>query len=164
MESLFAYPYFEAFLQIILAMVLGSVLGFQRYFIGKTAGMRTYSLVSMGACLFILISAMVVGGPLFETTNIDPLHVMAGIITGIGFLGAGLIIFKDSKLTGLTTAAGLWVAAGIGIAVGYKFYAIAIFTTLVTLFNFTILWRIERSLKHIADKADKEDMPDMGGQ
>ena len=151
MESILSYHYLESFIQIFVAMTLGSVLGLERNFVGKVAGMRTYGLVSMGACLFV-ISSVFVGLSNFPGASFDPMHIMAGIITGIGFLGAGLIIFKDSKLTGLTTAAGLWVAAGIGIAVGYKLYAIATFATLLTLFNFTLLWRIERKLKNIADK------------
>jgi len=64
-----------------------------------------------------------------------------------------LIIFKENKLNGLTTAAGLWVASGIGIAVGFRLYAIAIFTTLVTLFTFTILWSIEHKLTRLAEKS-----------
>ena len=66
-----------------------------------------------------------------------------GVVIGIGFLCGGVIIFKDSTLTGLTTAAGLWVAAGIGMAVGYGLLSLAIFTTVATLFVFTILWFIE---------------------
>ena len=159
MELFLAYPFPESFLQIILAMALGSVLGIERYFVGKVAGMRTYGLVSMGACLFVIISVQV--GVMIPAASFTPMQVMAGIITGIGFLGAGLNIFKDSKVTGLTTAAGLWVAAGIGIAVGYGMYAIAIFTTLLTLFNFTVLWKIETKLKEIADKNNP---PNIAGQ
>ena len=148
----------EPFIQLVLAMACGSVLGIERYFIGKVAGMRTYGLVSMGACLFILVTTLV--GVDMPIVDFSPTQVMAGIITGIGFLGAGLIIFKDSKVTGLTTAAGLWVAAGIGIAIAYKLYGIAIFATLLTLFNFTILWRVETKLKEIAEK----DIPNLTGQ
>ena len=156
--DLLSYLFLEPFAQLILAMALGSVIGIERSFIGKTAGMRTYGLVSTGACLFIITSIEV--GIELPMANFSPMQVMAGIITGIGFLGAGLIIFKDSKLVGLTTAAGLWVAAGIGIAVAYRLYAIAIFATILTLFNFTVLWKVETKPKEIADK----DRPNLTGQ
>lgn len=158
--DIFSYVFLEPYIQILVALILGAVLGIERNFVGKTAGMRTYSLVSMSACLFVLIS--VEAGLSLPAQSFTPMQVVAGIITGIGFLGAGLIIFKDSKLIGLTTAAGLWVAAGIGIAVGYKLYGLAVFATLITLFNFTILWRIEHRLTKIAD--NKQVPPGFRGQ
>ncbi|MBX4210994.1 MgtC/SapB family protein [Candidatus Parcubacteria bacterium] len=139
------------FFQIIVAMLLGTVLGLERTLAGKTAGMRTYGLVTMGSCLFILISNLVISSyP--STVNYDPMHLASGVITGIGFLGAGLIIFKEDKLSGLTTAAGLWVACGIGIAVGFQLFAIAIFATLLTFLNFTILWIVEKKVKEFSKK------------
>lgn len=134
------------FSQLILAVFLGMLLGIERSLARKTAGMRTYALVALAACLFIIISNTVTVGYI-NFTDFDPMRVAAGIITGIGFLGAGLIIFRESKLQGLTTAASLWVAAGIGMAVGYGLYALAVFTTLLTLFVFTMLWYIEKKIK-----------------
>lgn len=136
------------FLQLFLAMLLGMLLGAERSLAGKTAGMRTFSLVSLGSSLFIIISGVVMS-QYVSIVNVDPLRVAAGIITGIGFLGAGLIIVHDTTLKGLTTAAGLWVSAGIGIAVGYKLYAIAIFTTFLTLIVFTLMWYIEEKIKSL---------------
>ena len=148
METLFADENIIIFLQLVLAMLLGIALGVERSIAGKMAGMRTYALVSLGSCLFI-VTATTFGGPFFsDNVNIDPLmRISASIITGIGFLGAGLIIFRGTTLSGLTTAAGLWVSAGIGIAVGFQLYAIAVFTTLLTLFVFTILWFVEEYLE-----------------
>jgi|SRR3989344_4984502 len=138
------------FVQITVALLLGGLLGLERTFAHKTAGLRTYSLVSMGSCLLIIISNLVIA-PLSNISGIDPLRLAAGIVTGIGFLGAGLIIFKDSKISGLTTAAGLWVACAIGIAVGFELFLIAVFATSLTLFTFSVLWIFENKIKKIVD-------------
>ena len=127
---------------LIVALILGSILGLERTIAHKTAGIRTYGLVSMGSCLFILIARFVI--PTVETFNYDPLRMAAGIIMGVGFLCGGVIIFKDSTLVGLTTAAGLWVAAGIGMAVGYGLLNLAFFATVATLITFTVFWFIEQ--------------------
>ncbi|KKQ23421.1 hypothetical protein A2999_00160 [Candidatus Wolfebacteria bacterium RIFCSPLOWO2_01_FULL_38_11] len=134
------------FLQISIAAFLGSLVGIERAVAGKTAGLRTFALVSMGSALFIIVSKLANESYLGITT-FDPSRVASQIIVGIGFLGAGLIILKESKIMGLTTAAGLWVSAGIGIAVGFNLYAIAVFVTFLTLFIFTILWVVEIKLK-----------------
>ncbi|HEX9608763.1 MAG TPA: MgtC/SapB family protein [Candidatus Paceibacterota bacterium] len=132
--------------QLITAMLLGMLVGAERAIAGKTAGMRTYALVSMGSALFTVISVGISAAYL-GVVNFDPLRVAAGIITGIGFIGAGIIIFRESSLRGLTTAAGLWVAAGIGMAVGFKLYFIAVFASLLTLFVFTVMWFVEERLE-----------------
>lgn len=131
-------------LQLLLALFLGMLIGTERAYAGKTAGMRTHALVSMGSCLFVSI-ASVVSASYADAgfSNFDPLRLAAAVVMGIGFLGAGEIFFKDSKLSGLTTAAGLWVAAAIGMAAGYGLYSIAVFATILTLFTFTVLWLFE---------------------
>ncbi len=131
-------------INLLLALLLGSLLGLERSFAGKTAGVRTFGLVSMGSALFILIAKYVI--PTVETFNYDPLRIAAGVVMGIGFLCGGVIVFKDSTLQGLTTAAGLWVAAGIGMAVGYGLISLAVFATVATLVVFTLFWFIERKL------------------
>lgn len=136
----------EVLLQIVLAVVFGMLLGVERVIAGKTAGMRTFALVSLGSCLFVIISVFV-SIQNYANFNFDPLRVASTIVTGIGFLGAGLIIMKENHLRGLTTAAGLWVAAGIGMAVGFRLYQIAFYTTLLTLAVFTILWFLEERIK-----------------
>jgi len=104
--------YLEFTLTILLAVMLGGILGWQRERIGKPAGPRTYALVCAGSALLTLLSAQAfLGG--------DPARIASQIVVGIGFLGAGLIIHRDGGIVeGLTTAAGLWVVAAIGIAVG----------------------------------------------
>lgn len=143
------------FAQLTTAAVLGILLGIERNLAGKTAGMRTYALVSLGSCLFVIISILVTAAYL-PIIAIDQLRVMAGVITGVGFLGAGIIIFRDSRLRGITTAASLWVSAGIGMSVGYGYYGIAIFTTFLILFVFTILWFIEQRIKSHSYARDKQ--------
>ncbi|MCW9054734.1 MAG: MgtC/SapB family protein [Candidatus Pacebacteria bacterium] len=151
MEPIFFSSTFIIFGKILLAVVLGVLLGTERsVFANKRAGMRTYALVSLAACLFAVISVQVTSQYLGLVT-FDPMRVAAGIITGIGFLGTGLIIFHDNKLQGLTTAAGLWVAAGIGLAVAYELYAVAIFTTIITVLIFSLLWNLEEWFGRIAD-------------
>lgn len=137
-------PSIAPFVYLIIALILGAVLGLERSLAGKTAGVRTYALVSMGSSLFILIAKFVI--PTAETFNYDPLRIAASVVMGIGFLCGGVIIFKDSTLTGLTTAAGLWVAAGIGMAVGYGLLSLALFATLSTLLVFTVFWFIEHKV------------------
>ncbi|QQR82735.1 MgtC/SapB family protein [Candidatus Campbellbacteria bacterium] len=133
--------------QLLVALVLGMLIGTERTLAHKTAGLRTYGLVSMGSCLFIVVVLA-----LKETLGIssaDLTRVIAGLITGVGFLGAGVIILRDQTLVGLTTAAGLWVASGIGVAVGFQLYIIAFYTTLLTLLTFTVFWFLEKEVTHI---------------
>lgn len=132
----------EIFKQLTLAALLGALIGMERELAKKTAGMRTYALVSTGAALFSIIS-VVVFNQYLGVSSLDPSRIASQIVVGVGFLGAGMIIFHESKVQGLTSAAGLWVSAAIGMAVGYKLYAIAIFSTILTLFIFVILWKLE---------------------
>jgi len=124
------------YLQILLAFALGLILGLQREYSEKPAGLRTYSLVATGAALFTIISINGFNQFLVDASRYDPSRIASNIVTGIGFLGAGVIIFRDKRVEGLTTAAGLWVAAGLGMAVGAEMYGLAIFTTVI---SYTIL-------------------------
>lgn len=140
----------EMFGQLALALLLGTLLGVERELAKKKAGMRTFGLVSLGSCLFSLISLnalkFIGGAGAVGALNFDPTRIAAQIVVGIGFLGAGIIIFDSSKLRGVTTAAGLWVAAAIGMAVGYKFYSVSIFTTILVLIVFVALWILEEKI------------------
>lgn len=131
----------ELFFQLLLALVLGALLGLERSVAGKQAGMRTFALVAIGSCLFIIVSEDIVARYM-GFGSVSPLRMAAAIVTGIGFLGAGLIIFQQ-ELRGLTTAAAMWVASGIGMAIGYKLYLVAFFVTFLTLFVFIALWFFE---------------------
>lgn len=127
----------EIFGQLLLAVVLGSAIGIDREIAHKSAGMRTHALVSMGSALFTLLPRYVAPGFL-------DFHIQAQIVTGIGFLGAGIIFFDNSKIKGLTTAAGVWVSAAIGMAVGLHLFKIAVIATLLTILVLVLLWPIER--------------------
>lgn len=134
------------FTQLIVALVLGALVGLERTLAGKTAGMRTFALVAMGSALFVIIAEY------FSTSHIgleifDPLRVAASVVTGVGFIGAGLIIFDRDGVHGLTTAAGMWVAAAIGIGIGFKFWWPSIFTTFLILFTFAPMWFIEEKVR-----------------
>lgn len=115
--------------QLLLASVLGAVIGWQRETHGKAAGARTCALVTGGAALFTILSA---------AFPAEPSHVAAQIVVGIGFLGAGLIIQREDRIVGLTTAASLWFAAAIGMAVGFGFFLLAIIAAALTLLILTI--------------------------
>ena len=121
----FSYLIFSG--QILLAIILGGILGWQRERIGKSAGPRTYALVSAGSALFTILSLQAFG------LN-EPARVAAQIVTGIGFLCAGLIIHKDGGvIDGLTTAAGVWTVAAVGMAVGVGWYWEAVIVTFLLL-------------------------------
>lgn len=137
----------DIIIKLALAMLLGMIIGIERYLAHKTAGMRTYSLVAMGSCMLIIISETI---SLFYmplvNVSINPFQVAAAIITGIGFLGAGVILHQESRIIGITSASGLWVASGIGIAVGFELYNLAIIATILTLFIFVVLWFLEKKI------------------
>jgi putative Mg2+ transporter-C (MgtC) family protein len=144
-------------IQLIVALLLGMTIGTERSMAHKTAGMRTFGLVALGSCLFVIISEVVNATYFSQGATIEPLRMAASVITGIGFIGAGTILFRKHHLVGLTSAAGLWVAAGIGVAVGFKLFVIAIATTFLTLITFTILWHIEEKVKHLSIEDDHFD-------
>jgi len=112
--------------QLILALILGGLLGWQRQKWRRSAGLRTYALVTAGSTLFTILSV-------YAFNDSDPARVAAQIVTGIGFLGAGTILHKKDHVEGLTTAAGLWMSAAIGMAIGVHYYLLSITTTLLIL-------------------------------
>lgn len=118
--------------RLALAAVLGIILGIEREYVGKSAGMRTYMLVSFGSALFTVLSAEGFNNYL-GVTDFDPSRIVSQIVMGVGFIGAGLIIFQENKIRGLTTAAEMWVVAAIGVAAGLQFYTVAIFSTIFIL-------------------------------
>ncbi len=129
----------EIITQLFLAVILGSLIGLERELKRKEAGLQTYSLVTLGACLFTIIY--------FELTkfeiNFNPSGLIQAIAIGIGFLGAGVIFRQTTGTVGLTTAAGLWTTAAIGMAVGAKFYFLAIFAAFLTILIFAGLGLLE---------------------
>lgn len=139
-------------LKLFVALLLGMLIGAERTISHKTAGLKTFGLVAMASCLFIIVAISIL--PLYARISpTDIMRVMAGVITGIGFLGAGIIIFRESKetITGLSTAAGLWVAAGIGAAIGFEQYVVAVAATILTLLTFSFFQWIENKVIGFAD-------------
>ena len=127
--------------RLVLAMIIGGIIGLERGKQGRAAGMRTHILVCIGAALTVMI-----GYYLYEIMHIstDPMRIAAQVISGIGFLGAGTIFIKGRfQITGLTTAAGLWATAAIGLALGAGFYAGAIITFVFIVLAVTIFHRLE---------------------
>jgi putative Mg2+ transporter-C (MgtC) family protein len=114
----------EMALRLVLAAALGAIIGYQRERAGKPAGLRTHMLISIGSALFTVASAFGFTGA------VDPTRIAAGIVTGIGFLGAGAILHREGGIVaGLTTAATIWVSAAIGLAAGAGLYLISAVTT-----------------------------------
>lgn len=132
----------EIIYKFFLASILGGIIGAERSFFRKQAGLRTFSLVALGACLFSYLG--------YKFSFMDPTstsRVLANLVVGIGFLGAGLIFLKEEKILGLTTAAALWVTAAIGGAVGLGFYFEAFLTTIITVIILTLWHYIEEFIK-----------------
>ncbi|MBD5251539.1 MAG: MgtC/SapB family protein [Bacteroides sp.] len=128
--------------RIVLSLILGSIVGVERKRKGQMAGLRTFSLISMGACIAMMLSIYVCQ----ETVGLlrgDPSRIAAQVISGIGFLGAGTIIQMKGSVRGLTTAAGIWIIATIGMAVGAGLYLIAIVATALVLVVLTLLELLE---------------------
>lgn len=133
--------------KLALAAFLGMMIGTERGLVARqAAGMRTFALVSLAACLLV-VTGLAVDVQLAGVLNFDPMRMAAAIAQGIGFLGAGLIIFRGDSLHGVTTAAGLWVSAALGVAVGFGFYTLSIFVTLLTLLILLGLWYVEHRFK-----------------
>ena len=123
-------PWLEAILRFLLAVALGAGIGYQRERAGKAAGMRTLILVSSGAALFTLVS--IYG---FGAEGVDISRVAAGVVVGVGFIGAGVILRgqREEEVAGLTTAATIWVTAAIGLAAGAGMYLPSVIATVVIL-------------------------------
>lgn len=117
--------------RLLVAFMIGVIIGFDREKSGKAAGIRTQMLVCVGSALLAIISIYL--GPQYNRTIADPARLMAQIVSGIGFLGAGVILKNGSKLQGVTTAATIWTTAAVGIAVGCGFYVPAGLVTLMLL-------------------------------
>ncbi|MBZ9572422.1 MgtC/SapB family protein [Patescibacteria group bacterium] len=148
----FVSPQIRIIFQLILAALLGGLVGLEREYKKKEAGLRTYALVSLGAALFTIISFealnLFAGKP---GINFDPSRVIGQVVLGVGFLGAGLIIYRQLHIEGLTTAAGLWITAAIGVAVGTRLYFPAIFATFLTILILAGLRIVEKKIFNSRD-------------
>lgn len=149
----------EYLLKILITLVCASIIGAEREYTGKAAGLRTFILVGLGACIFAIVSYEI--PKLFSAFDneailrIDPARIAAQIVVGIGFLGAGIIIFQESKerVKGLTTAAGLWLVAALGMAIGFGFYILPVVCAVLAFVVLTGFRSIETYLDKKAEKA-----------
>ncbi|MBU1702097.1 MAG: MgtC/SapB family protein [Candidatus Eisenbacteria bacterium] len=133
-------------LRLVGAALLAGIIGFEREKERKPAGLRTHMLVSLGCCLFMLISAY---SPILLNSKLtDPSRIAAQIVTGVGFLGAGSILQARGAIYGLTTAASIWAVAAIGMAIGAGFYSGAVGGTALAWAILTILDRWEKIIQH----------------
>ena len=135
--------YLAVILRIVSAVLFGGVIGLERGLKNRPAGMRTYMLVCVGACLIMLTNQY-----LFQVTSAgDPMRLGAQVVSGIGFLGAGtIIVTRHNQIKGLTTAAGLWASAGVGLALGVGFYEAAIVAGFAVFSVLTLLHRMDNRL------------------
>lgn len=124
----------EPFLRLLAAMAMGGLIGLERELRAKDAGLRTHFLVALGSALFTLVSQYGFGADLKDSSR-----VAAQVVSGIGFLGAGTIIFQKNVVHGLTTAAGLWVTAAIGLSCGTGMFAVAGATTVLVLLGLEVV-------------------------
>lgn len=138
---------FDFVLRLLVAGILGAIIGLDREYRAKEAGYRTHFLVSLGSALIMIVSQYGFQEIIKESSvTLDPSRVAAQVVSGIGFIGAGTIIFQKQIVRGLTTAAGIWATAGIGLAVGAGMYTISIAATLLTLAGLELLSLIFKSI------------------
>lgn len=145
-EFLREVTYVTVLLRLAIAAICGAMVGIEREVHGRAAGLRTHMMVSLGAALTTLIGVFNV--EILKITWADPMRVGAQVISGIGFLGAGTILLKkeNSQITGLTTAAGLWVTAVIGLASGAGFYEGSFVTAVMATVIFTLVSKLEHAM------------------
>ena len=135
---------YEFLLRLFVAAILGGVIGLEREYRAKEAGFRTHFLVALGSGLFMILSQFGFDDVLghYELVSLDPSRIASQVVTGIGFIGAGTIIFQKHVVRGLTTAAGLWVTSAIGMTAGAGMYVLSIATTVLVLLCLEALYFI----------------------
>jgi putative Mg2+ transporter-C (MgtC) family protein len=133
---------------LLIAALLGALLGVERSVAGKHAGMRTYALVSLGSCLFVLISTIASNMFASAFPGVNPVQIAASVVIGIGFIGSGLVSLRgDNAHAELTTASGVWVVAGIGMACGFGMYTLAAVTTVLAAAILSLFLRLENRIR-----------------
>lgn len=143
-----AIPFWDMGIRLLVAGILGSVLGFEREWRSRPAGLRTHILVSIACAVFAITALEMVKQPIFEgdTLRFDPIRLVEAITAGVAFLAAGFIIFKQGAVRGITTGAGMWLAASLGLAAGLGIFSLALLACLGGLVVLIALRRLEVSL------------------
>lgn len=147
----------DILLRLLLAALIGGIIGIEREASNRPAGLRTHILVSVGSALIMMISLY--GMP----ERADPSRIASNVVTGVGFLGAGTILRNGNTIQGLTTAASLWVCAGIGLAVGSGYYFGGIVTALIVLVSLVVLSKVEKNYLRGANKLIRITAQDRAG-
>lgn len=140
-----ALPWQVIALRLVLATVLGGILGFERELTDRPAGLRTHMLVCLASATFAVVSLEIVSMPIFDDQHVrsDPIRLVEAITAGVAFLAAGSIIFNRGKVHGLTTGAGMWLAAATGLSAGLGLWLIALLSCLIGTLVLTVLRQIE---------------------
>jgi putative Mg2+ transporter-C (MgtC) family protein len=133
--------YFEEAAQVSFAFVIGAVIGLEREFRSKPAGFRTMILICVGSCLYTILSK--------ESGNNSPDRIASNIVTGIGFIGAGVIFKEGISVNGLTTAALIWITAALGMAIGYHNYPLTIVVSAIVLITLFVLEPVQRYINRL---------------
>ena len=143
------YEQLEALLALLVAATLGAVLGLNREWSRRPAGLRTHMLVAVGAALVMVLARL-----LFPWDTVG--RMATGVLTGIGFLGGGVIIHRQSQVQGLTTAASIWLVAVIGLTAGAELYVLAVGATVISWFVLAVLLRVSRAIDPRQTPEDEE--------
>ena len=149
----FGHPTYTPFVVIVarllLATIFGAVIGIEREWRDRPAGLRTHILVCVAAATFAILTIEIVHAPMFieDSTRFDPLRVVEAVTAGVAFLAAGLVFFSRGEVHGLTTGAGMWMAGAIGLGCGLGLWQIAAFSTLISLFVLGLLHTLENRLE-----------------
>ena len=148
-------PFPVIIVRLMLAALLGAVVGFEREWQSRPAGLRTHILVCVAAATFAILTIEIVHAPMFEkdTGRFDPIRIVEAVTAGVAFLAAGVVIFTKGEVHGLTTGAGMWLAGAIGVGCGLGLWQIALFSTLLALVVLSLLHLFER--KVIDDEEEK---------
>lgn len=136
---------YEQVVQLLLSAALAGIIGLERERHGRAAGLRTHILVAVGSCLIMLSSEHIFGSH-SRAATCDPGRIAAGVVTGIGFLGAGTILRYRGSVIGLTTAASIWVVAAIGLSIGARFYEGALVTTGISILTLWLIGQLEHRI------------------
>jgi len=144
-----------ALLKLLLAAVCGAVIGWEREFHEKGAGLRTHMLICLGSCLFTVTAVRMTN----DFGGADVTRVVQGLLMAVGFISGGVIFTRGISVHGLTTATGLWVLTGVGLAIGVGYYWLAVMSTVFAFITITFLKRIERSMKQVLGKKPGNDVP-----
>jgi putative Mg2+ transporter-C (MgtC) family protein len=152
----FGHPTYTSFpvvvARLLLATIFGAVIGFEREWRNRPAGLRTHILVCVAAATYAILTIEIIHAPMFTTdalgdaVKVDPVRVVEAVTAGVAFLAAGVVIFTRGQVHGLTTGAGMWLAGAIGVASGLGLWQIALFATLLALVVLTLLYAFESKM------------------